>query len=241
MTAARGLRSAVCGLGLIAVSGARAQGVIPSAARDLLRHSSDSSTVAPPVLGISSLLIMPLDKRLAAFVRRPAHLENRTLQLSAHVFDFWGGAGVFAASGLLYAAGEGLDLPRVREQSISSAYALLGSGLATGALKFAFGRARPFVSADTNPRDFKFGRGLRQEMYRSFPSGHSTAAFAFASAITAEQTDARTRRRTGVWLYTSASLVALTRMYQDKHWASDVLMGAAIGTLAGTIAARHVR
>jgi membrane-associated phospholipid phosphatase len=39
--------------------------------------------------------------------------------------------------------------------------------------------------------------------------------------------------------YGGASLIALSRMYNNKHWASDVLMGAAIGTFAGTKVVRY--
>jgi membrane-associated phospholipid phosphatase len=34
-------------------------------------------------------------------------------------------------------------------------------------------------------------------------------------------------------MYGGATAVGLSRMYDDQHWASDVLMGAAIGTFAG--------
>ena len=34
-------------------------------------------------------------------------------------------------------------------------------------------------------------------------------------------------------MYGGATLVGMSRMYHNKHWASDVLVGAAIGTFAG--------
>jgi membrane-associated phospholipid phosphatase len=34
-------------------------------------------------------------------------------------------------------------------------------------------------------------------------------------------------------MYGGASLVALSRMYNNAHWASDVVAGAAIGTIVG--------
>ena len=37
----------------------------------------------------------------------------------------------------------------------------------------------------------------------------------------------------GVAAYSIASLVGLQRIYADRHWASDVLVGAAIGTVVG--------
>lgn len=64
----------------------------------------------------------------------------------------------------------------------------------------------------------------------SFPSGHTTASFAVASVIA-------TQYRESKWIpitaYTVASLAGLSRIYDNKHWLSDVVAGAAIGTLVG--------
>jgi membrane-associated phospholipid phosphatase len=40
-------------------------------------------------------------------------------------------------------------------------------------------------------------------------------------------------------MYGGASLVGLSRMYHDKHWASDVALGAAIGTFSGLKVVRY--
>jgi len=47
-------------------------------------------------------------------------------------------------------------------------------------LKGLLGRARPFVSTDTNPSDFKLLKGFSTSNRQSFPSGHTTTAFAVA-------------------------------------------------------------
>jgi membrane-associated phospholipid phosphatase len=116
---------------------------------------------------------------------------------------------------------------------------LVGLGVTT-AIKVTVGRARPYVNRD-RPHDFGLFRGVRHEEYRSFPSGHSVMAFAAAAAVTDE-----TRRwwPQSVWyiapaMYGGASLVAVSRMYDNKHWASDVLVGAAIGQFAGRKVVRY--
>lgn len=66
----------------------------------------------------------------------------------------------------------------------------------------------------------------------SFPSGHTTASFAVASVLA---TQFRESKWIPVAAYSVASLVGLSRMYDNKHWLSDVVAGAAIGTLVGNL------
>jgi hypothetical protein len=77
--------------------------------------------------------------------------------------------------------------------------------------------------------------------YRSFPSGHSVAAFAAAAAVTAEMSrwQPDTRWIVGTAMYGGAGMVGLSRMYNNRHWASDVLAGAAIGIFAGNKVVRY--
>ena len=106
--------------------------------------------------------------------------------------------------------------------------------LLTNAIKVGAGRQRPYVNRD-KPYNFGFMRGWKQEQYRSFPSGHTLIAFAAAAAVTEETS--RWWRHSGWYvgsaMYGGATLVALSRMYNNRHWASDVMIGGLIGTFAG--------
>jgi membrane-associated phospholipid phosphatase len=66
----------------------------------------------------------------------------------------------------------------------------------------------------------------------SFPSGHTTAVFAVASVIA---TQYRETKWVPVAVYSVASLVGTSRIYDNKHWLTDVVAGATIGTLVGNL------
>jgi hypothetical protein len=112
---------------------------------------------------------------------------------------------------------------RAREISIDSGEAVLVSGLLTGAMKEMTGRSRPRDAG--GPFSFHPFSGND-----SFPSGHTTTAFALASVVSEHFEN---RLWVAVPLYGLAGLVALARTRADAHFASDVLVGAAIGTASG--------
>lgn len=87
----------------------------------------------------------------------------------------------------------------------------LYSILVTGALKFAIRQPRP----DRTNRE-------------SFPSGHTTAAFSFASYI-----GCRHSLGWGLAAYSLATYVGFSRMNDNRHYLHDVTAGAAIGTAFG--------
>jgi membrane-associated phospholipid phosphatase len=96
------------------------------------------------------------------------------------------------------------------------------SSLVTSTLKGAVGRARP--NSGLGPHHFSPFQGDY-----SFPSGHATGAFAFASVI-ATHYDSPWVDATA---YGVAGLVGLARIELDAHWASDVVAGGLIGGLIG--------
>ncbi len=61
------------------------------------------------------------------------------------------------------------------------------------------------------------------------PSGHSTVAFAVSSVLA----NRINNTFASIGLYTLAGITALSRVYHDEHWASDVLLGSAVGYFIG--------
>jgi membrane-associated phospholipid phosphatase len=123
-----------------------------------------------------------------------------------------------------YVTGRITGLPNFSAASARVAGATLGAAVMCEGVKLAVGRARP-EAASGDPDDFRpFGR-----LNASFPSGHTTVAFAAASAIDAESEAHWVR-----WVvYPVAAAVGWARVHEDEHWLSDVTAGAALGFWAG--------
>jgi membrane-associated phospholipid phosphatase len=92
------------------------------------------------------------------------------------------------------------------------------AGAAETGLKWAAGRPRPNESSDVDG----FVPFSGQD---AMPSGHTAIAFALATSL-AEDIH---RPWASVGLYTIAAGVGWSRLNDNKHWLSDVAMGAMVG------------
>ena len=186
------------------------------------------------VFAVGTAAVAPIDLQIASRLQYPGTQENRFLKYSATGFRILGDPGSLITSVGIYIIGRIDDQPRVQALGLHSAESILLGTAIGGTIKVLAGRQRPFVDIK-NPYSFQLGRGFSAEEYRSFPSGHTIAAFAFASSLTRE-----TQfwwPHAGFWIgtvfYGGAGMVGLSRMYNNMHWASDVVAGAAIGTIVG--------
>ena len=183
---------------------------------------------------VGTLAAAPVDKHFANQLRRDSASFNKWVDRSADFFRWMGAPGPYFIGPVMYATGKIIDNREMADLGLHGTEAvLLGSAIVTVG-KGIFGRARPYQNPD-DPRNFGFNRGWRHEEYRSFPSGHSLGGFAAAAAVSAETARwwPKTKWIIGPAMYGGAALVAASRMYHNKHWASDVIMGAGIGTFAG--------
>jgi undecaprenyl-diphosphatase len=85
-------------------------------------------------------------------------------------------------------------------------------------------RPRPFVAHPDTVHLF-----AKHAADPSFPSDHATAAFAIAVALLLRS------RRWGTLALIAATLLAVTRVAMGIHYPTDVLAGAALGTLSALI------
>lgn len=113
----------------------------------------------------------------------------------------------------------------VAQAALHVTAALAAGGAANGLLKYSVGRERPSTTGDP----LRFRPFNAENRWQSFPSGHTVVVFSLASAVAEEA------RRPWVTAlaYGGAAAVGWSRIYDDKHWTSDVAGGALIGILAG--------
>lgn len=235
--------------GLLALSSiGRAQSITPSAPDSAARlrplFTARDAVMATGFAGIT-VAMFPIDERIARRLQAPSTQANRFFHHAATGFELLASPGAYVIGGSLYAVGRAKGFARIADLGLHGTEAVLVGDVLTGMLKGLAGRARPFVTGDTNPADFSFGHGFTTDKRTSFPSGHTTTAFAAAAAVTAETGRwwPRSTWVVGPLMYGGATMVGLSRMYHDKHWASDVALGAAIGTVSGqkTVQYLHAR
>ena len=121
----------------------------------------------------------------------------------------------------LFAAGEIGASDDLRKTAILGFESFLLSSAFTSVLKVIPGRARPYTGEGSH----SFHPFSRRSAYTALPSGHSSAIWSVATVI-ADRTDNLVID--GI-CYGLAALTSLSRIHEDKHWASDVLIGSAVG------------
>ena len=113
------------------------------------------------------------------------------------------------------------------------------TGAAVGTvMKFVSGRTRPSYyepNQEAKPRFLgPFSRTTKdadgKRVYSSFPSGHTNVAFAAATVFASEYKD---KPAIPIIAYSVASIIGVSRITENKHWTTDVFVGAALGFLTG--------
>jgi membrane-associated phospholipid phosphatase len=183
----------------------------------------------------TTILLFPLDRQLAQDLQDPSIQANKFFKDASKGVELIASPGAYYIGGALYLAGRAARLPRIADLGFHGTEAVLLGEMTSYILKGTLGRGRPYLTNSTVPTDFDIGRGFKSKDWRSFPSGHTTTAFAAAAAVTDETTLwwPRSTWIVGPLMYGGATLVGLSRMYHSRHWASDVAVGALIGTFSG--------
>jgi membrane-associated phospholipid phosphatase len=230
-----GIAMAAIGLGLPAGAQSVPQTIPDSATvkahKKLFTHRD---AVLAGAFAVTTILLTPLDRQLSHELQDSSIQANHFLRNASHGVEVIASPGAYFIGGGLYAVGRLAHLPRVADLGWHGTEAVLMGEMTGYVLKGMVGRGRPFAT-NQDPDDFKPFHGFGSGDWRSFPSGHSTTAFAAAAAVTDETTLwwPKSTWIIGPLMYGGATMVALSRMYHNRHWASDVAVGALIGTFSG--------
>ena len=131
---------------------------------------------------------------------------------------------LFATATTTYIVGRAGDHPRARHLGMDMIQATLLSEVITESIKVSVRRKRPLHDD-----------GTRNSGY-AFPSGHSTMTFAVATVL-----QQHLGWKAAVPTYAVAAYVATSRLHDNRHYASDVVMGAANGIIIGRSITWHGR
>ncbi len=186
-------------------------------------------------LGVLSVGVVSIaDERVAKALQQSSARRNTALQHSANFIQVAGDPGALLISASLYAIGAATHHNGLADAGLHSTESIIASGAVTQLLKFSVGRERPNLTHDESAYAFHAFHGNHTD-WNSFPSGHTTASFAAATAFSQEinRLHPRQAKLTTPLLYGIATLVGGARVYNDRHWLSDVVAGALIGHFVG--------
>jgi membrane-associated phospholipid phosphatase len=138
----------------------------------------------------------------------------------------------FGAYGIIFKS------EKMKTTTLLATQAYITGAALESVLKFVSGRTRPSYYDPNTEAEPKFLGPLSKtakdangkKVYSSFPSGHTTVAFAAATVFALEY---KGQPIVPIIAYSAASLIGLSRITENKHWSTDVLVGAALGFLAG--------
>ena len=174
---------------------------------------------------VPNLYIAAIGGGLAAFAHPSDHAFNRRLHSHEDAVNAAFAPGKYvgntpeqvAFSLGTYAYGRLFDAPKVAHLGMDLMQAQILTEVLVEPLKLVAHRERPDGSN-----------------HRSFPSGHAAVIFATATVI-----ERHLGWRKSVLGYTIASYVAMSRLHDNKHYLSDVIFGAAVGSIAGRTVVHH--
>ena len=174
-------------------------------------NKDDAKWMVP--LGIGTAALIATDRITGDEIAELVNLEEPSRIISAAGSTY----AVSAVAASFYLVGRKTNNARARETGILAAQATVDSLIVVTALKGISQRVRPQTGAE---RSEFFDGG------DSFPSGHSTQAWAVATVIAKEYHD---RKMVKLAAYGIAGAVSAARFAGGKHYVSDVVVGSLLG------------
>jgi len=216
---ARGFGVRACGpvclaaMLLVGASSAQAQSIaslFTTLPTDFAHLFTPTNGLIVGIGGAGSLAVHPQDDEIAADIYDPSGARRDFFRAGASIGD-----GVEQSAFALgtYVVGRVWQKPRIAAAGADLVDAQIVNGVLTQGIKAATQRRRPSGGS------------------HAFPSGHTSATFA-----TAEVIREHFGLKWGIPAYAVGAYVSVSRMVDNKHWASDVVFGTAIGLVSGRAA-----
>jgi membrane-associated phospholipid phosphatase len=152
----------------------------------------------------------------AAVARTPTPALDRAMARLSNAANY---SRLWMASAAVLAAVGGPGGRRAAKRGLASI--AVGATVVNAGMKPLGRRRRPDRAGDGVP----VARHVRMPISTSFPSGHSAAAFAFATGV------GHVLPAAAVPLHGMAALVAYSRVHTGVHYPGDVVAGALAGTV----------
>ncbi len=184
--------------------------------------------IASGVAG-TTVILFTQDKKIQNFFQK--NRTDFTDDASKYFFDPLGkGYYSLPLLGVLYLKGIFKDDIRAETTALNGVKAFIISGVLAQVIKQVTHRHRPYQ--DEIPDPWNWDGPISDIDYTSFPSGHSVSGFAIASVLASAYKD---KKWVPILSYSLATLNGLSRMTDNKHWASDIFMGAVLGIAVGKL------
>lgn len=192
-----------------------------------LRYNSKDWITFSSVIGLTAVASIA-DKEIKYFSQNnKGEFGDAIFSIDKYYYVEFVGASIIA----LYGYGLAAENNKIRKLSVKLAEATLLSTSITVLTKVIVGRGRPYKQES----QYFFNPFTFDNDYNSFPSGHTTLAFAYSTVMANELDNVFWK----IGWYSLAGLVGYARIYHNQHWFSDVLMGAAIGYFSGEFVSNH--
>jgi membrane-associated phospholipid phosphatase len=176
---------------------------------------------------VGGIVVYAFDDEIRQWIQRnPNDVADN---LSKYAFEPWG-SGFYPVIllGGFYVYGLAAKKQLPRQVALAGVQAFLMTAITTQVIKHLTGRHRP--NQDDPPDPYLWEGPFKSWEYDAFPSGHTSTAFALATIIASVYRD-------HIWValvsYAFATGTAWSRIYDNKHWPTDVLFGAALGFAIG--------
>ena len=180
-----------------------------------------------------------IDEPTQRYALRVRDSSATVRNVSKYVTRFGGPYEAYILAGL-GAYGFIFNNEKIKTTTLLATQAYITGAAMESFLKLLSGRQRPYYY---NPREIeaepKFNGPLSsgKDIYghkinSSFPSGHTTVAFAVATVFAMEYKD---RPLVPLISYSAATLIGLSRITENKHWITDVFFGGVLGYFTGRL------